>query len=109
MGGMFPLMKNGKNWIIIKLITKHGVREFELGQLEREHILKQMLEQFNEGRSISYYCIAATVMTKDEIEQALEQAKQKSDGMDIKAKAKLLHTILDRIAENKGYLLKLRK
>lgn len=93
----------------IKLIAKQGVVDFEQDQLEREHILKQMLEHFNEGRSKSYYCIAATVMTKGEIEQALEQAKQKSDDLDIKAKAKLLHCILDDIAKKKGYTLKLRK
>ena len=93
----------------IKLILDHGIVEFVQDQLHREQLLKQMLEQFNEGRSKSYYCIAATVMTKDEIEQALEEAKQKSDGLDIKAKAKLLHSILDRIAEKRSYLLKLRK
>jgi len=93
----------------IELIFKQGIVEFEQGQLEREHILKQMLDQFNEGRSKSYYCIAATVMDTRELEQALEEAKQKSDGLDIKAKAKLLHSILDNIAQNKGYLLNLRK
>ena len=93
----------------IKLILKQGIHEFEQDQLNREQLLKQMLEQFNDGRSKSYYCIAATVMTINEIEQALEEAKQKSDGLDIKAKAKLLHSILDRIAEKRGYLLNLRK
>ena len=93
----------------IELILKQGVHAFEHDQLLRERLLKQMLEQFNEGRSKSYYCIAATVMTKNEFEQALEEAKQKSDGLDIKAKAKLLHSILDRIAQKRSYLLKLRK
>jgi len=32
-----------------------------------------------------------------------------SKGLDIKEKAKLAHSILDRIAEKKGYYLKLRK
>jgi hypothetical protein len=93
----------------IEFILKHGVFKFEQNQLTREQLLKQMLEYFNEGRSKSYYCIASTVMSKNEIEQALEEAKQKSDGMDIKAKAKLLHSILDDIAQKRGYLLKLRK
>ncbi|MFC1998277.1 DUF3795 domain-containing protein [Chloroflexota bacterium] len=87
----------------------HGLYEFVQDQLECGHILKQMLEQFNEGRSKSYYCIAATVIDKNEVEQALLGAIQKSDGLDIKAKAKLLHSMLDDIAQKKGYLLKLRK
>jgi len=93
----------------IQLVLDHGLDELVHDLQLREHILKQMLEQFNEGRSKSYYCIAATVMTKADIEQALEEAKQRSGGLDIKAKAKLLHAILDDIAQKKGYLLKLRK
>ena len=48
-------------------------------------------------------------MDINEIEQAFIEAKQKSDGLDIKAKAKLLHSILDDIAQKRGYTLKLRK
>ncbi|MFC1978968.1 DUF3795 domain-containing protein [Chloroflexota bacterium] len=93
----------------IKLILEQGACIFVQDQLVREHILKQMLEQFNEGRSKSYYCIAVTVMDKNESEQALEEVKQKSEGLDIKTKAELLHSILDDMAQEKGYLLKLRK
>ena len=93
----------------IKLILDHGLNEFIHDQRLREQLLKQMLEQFNEGRSKSYYCIAATVMDRNEIEQAFSEAKQKSDGLDIKARAKLLQSILDDIAQKRGYLLKLRK
>jgi len=93
----------------IKLVLDHGLNEFVHDQQHREQILKQMLEQFNEGRSKIYYCVAVTVMSKNEIEQAFEEAKQKSAGLDIKAKAKLLHAILDDIAQKRGYLLKLRK
>jgi hypothetical protein len=48
-------------------------------------------------------------MDKSELSQALDEAKQQSGGLDIKAKAKLLRSILDNIALKKGYLLKLRK
>jgi hypothetical protein len=93
----------------IQFILEPGIGQFVLDQHDRELLVKQMLEQYNEGRSKSYYCIAATVMNKNEIEQALEEARQKSIGLDIKTKAKLLHSILDRIAEKQSYLLKLRK
>jgi hypothetical protein len=93
----------------IELILDHGLDEFIRDQQLREQLLKQMLEQFNEGRSKSYYCIVATVMDKNEVEQAFSVAKQKSDGLNIKARAKLLHSILDDIAQKRGYLLKLRR
>jgi len=71
----------------INTMIYHGVDQFIHDQYIRELLLKQMLEQFNDGRYKSYYCIAATVMRKNEIEQVLSEAKQKSAGFDIKAKA----------------------
>jgi len=86
-----------------------GVAAFEQEQKERERILTAMLQEFNEGRSKRYYCIAATVMEKEELKRALTQAKTQSKGLDLKAKAKVLHVILDDIAKKKGYQFHLRK
>ncbi len=93
----------------IGFINKHGLPEFRKSQKIREKLLKKMLDQFNEGRSKSYYCIAATVLKINELEKALAEAKNKSRGLDIKGKAKLLHYILDNIAAQNNYYLKLRK
>jgi hypothetical protein len=62
-----------------------------------------------EGRSKSYYCIAVTVMKIEELKEALIIAREKSHGLDIKGKSKTLHSILDGIAKQEGYCLKLRK
>ena len=75
----------------------------------REHLLKEMLREFNEGRSKSYYCIAATVMETGELEEALTKAHTDSDGFEIKEKSKVLHALLDEIARQRNYYLKLRK
>ncbi|MBC8387182.1 MAG: hypothetical protein H8E13_03935 [Actinobacteria bacterium] len=45
----------------------------------------------------------------DELEKAVVKAKSKSKGLDIKEKAKLIHSILDSIASKNNYYLKLRK
>lgn len=68
-----------------------------------------MIAGFNEGRSMSYYCIAATVLGLDELRAALGNARKASAGSEIKEKSKLLHSALDEIAERKKYYLKLRK
>jgi hypothetical protein len=68
-----------------------------------------MLREFNDGRSKSYYCIAATVMETRELEEALTLARQNSDGLNIKEKTRVLHSVLDEIARQKNYYLKLRK
>lgn len=93
----------------IVFIQKNGVDEFERVQKHREDLLKEMLREFNEGRSKTYYCIAATVLEIEELEAALKQAKESSEKLDLKGKSKLLHGILDGVAEKRQYCLKLRK
>ena len=74
-----------------------------------KNLLKEMLQEFNEERSKSYYCIAATVLEIDELKRALDEAREGSREMDIKGRSGSLHSILDEIAGQKGYYLKLRK
>lgn len=93
----------------IYFIKKKGVSEFEKTQIVREYLLKEMLHDFNEGRSKSCYCIAATVLDVGELKGALLKAKNESGGMAVKEKSKVLHSILDEIAEQRGYLLRLRE
>jgi hypothetical protein len=93
----------------IAFIQMNGVAEFEKTEVAREELLKEMLQEFNEGRSKSYYCIAATVLEINELKDALSKSAQVSKGMAIKEKSKLLHAKLDEIAERKDYYLKLRK
>ncbi len=93
----------------IAFIQQNGVIEFEKTQFIREKILREMLQDFNEGRSKSYYCIAATVLEIDELKEAVSKARGSSTGLSIKEKSKLLHAILDKIALQSNYSLKLRK
>jgi hypothetical protein len=89
-------------------IQMHGVNEFEKMQKMREHLLNEMVGEFNEGRSKSYYCIAAAVMEIEELKEALNKARADSEGLGIKEKSGVLHAILDEIARQKHYYLKLR-
>jgi hypothetical protein len=93
----------------IVFIQKNGMEEFEKQQKTRENLVQSMLSEFNEGRSKTLYCIAATLLEISELESVLEEAREKSMGFDIKAKAEVMHSLLDKIAENKNYLLRLRK
>ena len=93
----------------IAFIQKNGVDDFEKSQKARERLLKEMLQEFNEGRSKSYYCLVATIMDVPELEKAILEAKSKSKGLDIKEKAKLLHSVFEQIAKKRKYKLKLRK
>src|SRR3989304_7700360 len=92
----------------ISFIQNNGVNEFEERQKTKEELLKEMLRDFNEGRSKTFYCIAATVLKTEELEAALRRAREFSK-LDVKEKSRILHSILYELAEKKHYLLKLRK
>ena len=85
------------------------MEEFEKQQETREGLLRAILTEFNEGRSKTLYCIAATVLEVGELESVLENARAKSKGLDIKAKSEVMHSFLNEIADNRNYLLRLRK
>lgn len=93
----------------IAFVLEHGVAEFVHQQKEREMALEAMLDEFNAGRSKSYYCIASTVLEIDELHKALRLAREQTMDMALKEKDETLHSILNQIAKEKGYLLKLRK
>lgn len=93
----------------IVYIQENGVNEFEMLQIRREKLLREMLQDFNEGRSKRFYCIAATVFEIEELQELLNVAIEQSNGLDLKGKSKVLHSILDLTAKKKNYLLKLRK
>ncbi len=93
----------------IYFITSRGVIEYEKEQKIRENILKDMLKDFNEGRSRSYYSITVTVLSIKELKEAMAKAYLCSKETDIKARAKILHSLIDEIAKPKNYCLHLRK
>ena len=93
----------------INFIRVKGIETYDALQNIRESLLNRLLNEFNEGRSKSYYCIAATVMDIDELRESLKEATAKSKLLSIKEKSRIMHSILDGIAQKKGYRLSLRK
>jgi hypothetical protein len=93
----------------IAFIQKNGIAEFEKQQKTREQLLREMLAEFNEGRSKTLYCIAATVLEIGELETVLNEARAKAKGLDLKEKSEIMHSLLDEVANKNNYLLKLRK
>ena len=93
----------------IRFIQENGVDNFEEVQKLREQLLGQMLSEFNEGRSKSYYCIAATILGIEELEEVIGKACKESNGLDIRGKSKVMHSMLDSIASKNKYYIRLRK
>ena len=93
----------------IAFIRQNGVEPFEEMQKTRAKLLIEMLTGFNEGRSKSYYCVTATILEINELEGALAEAKSRSTGLGLAEKSETMHLVLDRIAKERNYYLKLRK
>jgi hypothetical protein len=93
----------------IFLVQQSGIAKLRRLQQKKEKLLREMLQHFNEGRSKSYYCLAATVLEIEEVKDALTKAKRQSASLGIRDKSAVLHSMLDGIATQKSYLLKLRK
>ena len=98
----------------LKFVRKHGLKQFLDEQKKRQNLLEPMLEQFNEGRSRTFYCVAATLLPIEALKKTLNLAKKKvkEKGIrdsDLRSKAKILKEILSEATLKEQVVLKLRK
>jgi len=76
--------------------------------------VEQLLADYNEGRSMSFYCRACALMPPDLIRQGIGEmegmlANQQVDGSNLKEKAKAMRAAIQNLASQAGIDLKLRK
>lgn len=98
----------------LHFITEHSVEEFIQQQKKRIEWLELTLKHFDDGRSKSLYCIAATLLSIPDLEKSLKNSEQeiKADGIglgDAKAGARILKGFLDNIASREKIESRLRK
>ena len=98
----------------LNFIKKHGIEKFAGQQKKRIKLLEKMIENFDDGRSRSFFCKAATLLDLTSLENSFDAAskKIKADNIesnDIKTKAKILKSILNEIALKKGVELVKKK
>jgi len=93
----------------IAAVGRHGVDSFAADQRRRERLLTEMLDRFNEGRSKTFYCIAATVLDRAELEAAMGAAWQLSGSSDVRERSKTLRALLQEAAHKRSLKLALRK
>lgn len=80
-------------------IKEHGIEKFIAQQKKRIRLLETMIDNFDDGRSKSFYCKSATLLDLGDIRDSLDKTieKTKTDGIepnDIKTRAKILRDIL---------------
>ena len=87
----------------LRQIKRAGLDSCLREQVQRQALLENLLQDYNEGRSMSFYCRACARMPIDLIDKAIEQAKQeltreRVDQSDIKTKAKTLKATIRDLA-----------
>ena len=87
-----------------------GIPEWEKEESRKERLLHRLLEDCNEGRSCSFFCLAVTLLPPAEIEAAMEEEKStRPAGSDIRMRSKAMRALLEQAAEKSGMELALRK
>lgn len=95
-------------------VRQFGIEKFIEKQQIRIKLLELLLNDFEDGRSKSFYCIATTLLPIEDIETSVAQTKQQMTDKNIsfndrKTKAKILKRYLNDVATREGIELKLRK
>lgn len=98
----------------LRSIKENGIEMLIEQQYKRIKILENFLEQFNDGRSKSFYCIATAHMSISDLETALKKSeeeikKENINNNDLKAKSKILKDHLINFANKAKIMLKLKK
>jgi hypothetical protein len=91
-------------------IREHGIKEFARRELEKQEFLRQLLTNYDEGRSKSFYCTSCQLMPLDKLKQALEEVEAEitKDAL-LKERAKIIRVAISNMAESLGIDLRLRK
>jgi len=94
----------------LNFIKEHGVKKFIDQQDKRIRLLETMLENFNDGRSKSFFCKAAALLDLTSLENVLGDVTRKIKANniksnDIKTQAKILRKILNEVAFKEGVKL----
>ena len=98
----------------LNFIQKYGLERFLEQQGKRIEWLKRALKDFNDGRSKSFYCIAATLLPTAKLEASLKKTEQRlkteKTGLgESKIKSRILKEFLIEAAAINEVELRLRK
>ncbi len=88
-----------------------GIEAYTAELEEKMQILRYLLNNVNDGRKKSFYCLAANLLALKDVKTAVEQIKAKTcaNNLSQQEKAALAAGIFETIAADRGIVLKLNK
>jgi len=91
-------------------IQKNGIEEFVRLEMEKQKFLRYLIDNYDDGRSKSFYCTSCQLIPLDKLREALADVEAKiAEVNDIKERVKLLRVAISRIADSLQIDLKLRR
>lgn len=91
-------------------IQKHGIEEFARLETEKQKFLKYLIDNYDDGRSKSFYCTSCQLLPLDKLKKVLAGAEKRiTEHTDVKEKAKLVRAAFNDLAGALQIDLKLRK
>jgi hypothetical protein len=91
-------------------IQKNGIEEFVRREMEKQEFLRHLINDYDEGRSKSFYCTSCQLIPLDRLREALAEAEAEiAEGADIKERARLVRAAISNMADSLQIDLKLRK
>lgn len=90
-------------------LKKFGVNAYQEEQSEKAAILQELLENYNDGRKKTLFCLAVNLLELDDLRMVMERIKRENTGDSIKEKASHTAELLQEVSGQNGVFLKLRK
>lgn len=98
----------------LEAIRSEGLGAHMAKAHERRELLEKLIANYNDGRSMSFLCLAAALLSPARLRQALDElgecmARGQIDSTDAKARARAMRSTLQELAAQDGINLVLRK
>lgn len=86
-----------------------GIAAYNAEQESKAKLLTYLLEQYNDGRRKTLFCLAVNLLDTAELKEIIQQADAETLGLPVKAKAACISALFQQCAEKNGIVLKLRR
>jgi len=91
-------------------IQENGIEEFARLEMEKQKFLRHLIDNYDEGRSKSFYCTSCQLIPSDTLKETLTDMELKiTETTGIKEKAKIVRAAISSIADGLQIDLKLRR
>jgi len=90
-------------------IKSYGLDKFLIEQKQRIDILNYLIDNFDNGRSKSFFCQTCTLLPQDSLFEIRQNCDLIDDSMDIKERNQAIKGLIQKISDTLNIDLKLRK